>query len=97
MDSLAIIGGIKSIEKNYEDLAKTYNYKCKMFNTKCTNFDKKIKNVNSCILFTDTVSHKLSTECCKICKKQGIKLIKANSSSINNLRISLDLLRVTES
>lgn len=90
MEQLAIVGGVKSIEKNYEELAKDYNYKCKLFNTKCTNFDKKIKNVNVCILFTDTVSHKLSTECCKICRKQGIKLVRINSSSIHHLRNSLE-------
>jgi len=93
MEQLAIVGGVKSIEKNYENLAKLYDYKCKLFNTKCTNFDKKIKNVDCCILFTDTVSHKLSTECCKICKKQGITLIKTHSSSLNTLKQSLDFLK----
>ena len=78
MYSLAIIGGVKGIEREYLEVAKEFNCKCKLFNIKCPQFDKKIQNVDCCILFTDTVSHK------------GIKLIKAHSSSINSLKQSLE-------
>ena len=92
MHSLAIIGGIKGIEREYMEVAKEFNFKCKLFNIKCPQFDKKIQNVDCCILFTDTVSHKLSLESCRICKKKGIKLIKTHSSSLTSLKQSLESL-----
>lgn len=92
MYSLAIIGGIKGIEREYIETAKEFNCKCKLFNIKCPQFEKKIQNVDCCILFTDTVSHKLSLESCRICKKKGIKLIKTHSSSITSLKQNLESL-----
>ena len=90
MTSVAIIGGVKGIEREYLDIAKDCNFNCKLFNQKCPQFDKKIKNVDACILFTNTVSHKLSLESCKICKKHGIKMIKVHSSGITGLRQTLE-------
>lgn len=92
MNSLAIVGGVKGIEREYKELAKQYNFKCKLFNTKCPCFDKKIQQVDACILFTNTVSHKLSKESCKVCKKNNIPMIKTHSSSINKLKESLEQL-----
>lgn len=86
MTSVAIVGGVKGIEREYKEVAKEFNCRCKLFNKKCPQFDKKIKNVDACILFTNTVSHKLSTESCKICKKNGIKIIKIHSSGITGLK-----------
>lgn len=86
MTSIAIVGGVKGIEREYKDIAKTCNCKCKLFNQKCPQFGKKIKSVDACILFTNTVSHKLSRESCKICKKHGIKVIKIHSSGITGLK-----------
>jgi len=87
---VAIIGGVKGIEFEYKGLMKENNLKCKIYNKKCPNFEKKIKNCEVCIMFTNTVSHKLSISCNKICKKNDIKLIKVHSSSMNKLKESIE-------
>lgn len=90
MTSVAIVGGVKGIEREYKETVKEFNCKCKLFNRKCPQFGKKIKNVDACILFTNTISHKLSKESCKICKKHGIKVVKIHSSGITGLKQSLE-------
>lgn len=94
MPTVAIVGGVKGIEREYKDVAKVCNCKCKLFNQKCPQFDKKIKSVDACILFTNTVSHKLSKESCKICKKYGIKVVKMHSSGITGLKQTLEELEL---
>jgi len=86
---IAIIGGIKGIEREYKNLMDEHNLRCRIYNKTCPSFQKKIKNCEACILFTNTVSHKLSLSCTKICKKNNIKLIRVHSSSLNKLRESL--------
>ncbi|MGB6127528.1 MAG: DUF2325 domain-containing protein [Psychrilyobacter sp.] len=86
---IAIIGGVKGIEFEYKGLMKKNNLKCKIYNQNCPNFEKKIKNCEACIMFTNTVSHKLSISCNKVCKKNDIKLIRVHSSSINKLKESI--------
>ena len=83
---IALVGGVKGIEREYKDVFQACDFKCKIFNTKCPQFDKKIKNCDACILFTNTVSHKLSKESSKVCKKNNINLIRVHSSSINKLK-----------
>lgn len=86
---VAIIGGIKGIEREYKNTVEEYNLRCKIYNKTCPSFEKKIKNCEACILFTNTVSHKLSLSCKKICRKNSIKLISVHSSSLNKLKESL--------
>lgn len=87
---VAIIGGVKGIEREYKDIMKNNDLKCKIYNQKCPDFEKKIKNCEACILFTRTVSHKMAVSCSKVCKKNNIKLIRLNSSSINSLKESIE-------
>jgi len=87
---IVIVGGIKGIEFEYKGLMKKNNLKCKIYNQNCPNFEKKIKNCEACIMFTNTVSHKLSISCNKVCKKNNIKLIRVHSSSINKLKESIE-------
>ncbi|BBE31429.1 hypothetical protein OSSY52_15700 [Tepiditoga spiralis] len=83
---VAIIGGIKGIENKYKTLLKKHGIKkYKIFNTMVPDFQKKIKNVDALILFTNTVSHKLSTVSSKICKKNNICIKRTHSSSLNKL------------
>jgi hypothetical protein len=83
---VALVGGVKGIEREYKEVFMSEDLKCKVFNTKCPQFDKKIKNCDACIIFTNTVSHKLSKESLKVCKKNDIKFIRVHSSSLNKLK-----------
>ena len=87
---IAIVGGVKGIEREYKEVMKANDLKCRVYNQTCPNFEKKIKNCEACILFTGTVSHKLSSACSKVCKKNNIKLIRLHSSSINKLKESIE-------
>lgn len=87
---IAVVGGVKGIERNYKESIEKHGIKCKMFNQKSPDFDKKIKNVDAVIIFTNTVSHKMSIECSKICKKNNIILKQPHSSSICKLEEALN-------
>lgn len=86
---VAIVGGVKGIEREYKEIMKANDLKCRVYNQNCPNFEKKIKNCEACILFTGTVSHKLSLATSKVCKKNNIKLIRLHSSSVNKLKESI--------
>jgi hypothetical protein len=86
---IAIAGGVKGIEREYKNISKKYGFKCKIFNKNVPDFDKKIKNVDAVVMFTGTVSHKISKKCCALCKKNDICLKRMHSSSINQLEIAL--------
>ncbi len=86
---IAIAGGVKGSERNYKELIKKYGFKSKVFNTKVNNFNKKIQNSDAIIVFTKTVSHKMSLECNKICKKKNICLKHVHSSSLSQLEKTL--------
>jgi len=86
---VAIVGGVKGIEREYKEIMKANDLKCRVYNQNCPNFEKKIKNCEACILFTGTVSHKLSLATNKVCKKNKIKLIRLHSSSVNKLKESI--------
>ncbi|TDT71582.1 uncharacterized protein DUF2325 [Hypnocyclicus thermotrophus] len=86
---IVIAGGIKGIEREYKNISKKYGFKCKIFNENVPNFNKKIKNVDAVVMFTGTVSHKISKKCCAVCKKNDICLKRMHSSSINQLELAL--------
>lgn len=93
--TIAIIGGVKGMEREYKDVIEKYGCKYKIFNQKVPDFDKKIKNVDGVILFTGTVSHKMAVDCCKLCKKNGVCLYRQHSSSINKLEEALEGIKET--
>jgi len=82
---VAIVGGVKGIEREYKQMMKIYGLKCKIFNKKVPDFKKRIQNVDALILLTNTVSHKLSTQSLKVCRDNKILLKRTHSSSLTKL------------
>jgi effector-binding domain-containing protein len=90
---IAIIGGVKGMEREYKEILEKNGCKYKIFNQKMPDFDKKIKNVDGVIIFTNTVSHKLTTNCVALCRKKGILMARTHSSSINKLEKSIETIK----
>ncbi len=88
--SIAIVGGIRSLERKYKDFLKKKKYRTKIFNQMQPEFVKRIKAVDAVIIFSDTVSHKLAVNCRKVCKKNNICLINSSAGSICNLEKAVD-------
>ncbi len=82
---IALVGGIKGIERDYKKIAKRYNVKYKIFNQNVPDFCKKIKNVDMVVLCTGTVSHSMALNCNKVCKKNNIKLERVVYASLSKL------------
>ena len=87
---IGVVGGVKGIEHQYKTIINEKGFKCKLFNQKVPDFDKKIKNADCIIMLTGTVSHKLSCEVCKLCKKNKITLYRKHSSGANSIREVLE-------
>lgn len=83
---VAIVGGVKKCEKEYKKILEDKNLKCKIFNTMCPNFKKKIENCECCIVFVNTVSHKMVKSCNEVCKKNNIKLFHLTSNGKDSLK-----------
>ncbi|MGL4533491.1 MAG: DUF2325 domain-containing protein [Fusobacteriaceae bacterium] len=86
---IAIVGGVKKCEKEYKKIMDEVNHKCKIFNTMCPNFKKKIENCQCCIVFVNTVSHKMVKSCNEICKKNNIKMLHLTNNGQEALKDSL--------
>ena len=87
--TVAVVGGVKSLEYNYKMILKQNSNRFKLFNKMTPDFDKRIKNVDSVIMFTSTISHKMATNCRKLCRRKNILLVACHSSSINGLKVAL--------
>jgi len=82
---IALAGGVKSIEKKYINLIKDHGFKVKSFNKVVPDMRKKIEQVDAVVIFTGTVSHKMSKLCREVCKKKNIHLEYVHSSSMSQL------------
>jgi len=87
---IAVIGGVKGMEREYKEILEKKGCKYKIYNQKVPDFNKKIKNVDGVVIFTGTVSHKLALNCASICRKNGICIARPHSSSINKLEESIE-------
>lgn len=86
---IAIIGGVKRCEKEYKEFLEKENIRCKFYNTLCPNFKKKIENCQCCVVFVNTVSHKMVKACNEVCKKNNIKILHLTTTGKEALKNSL--------
>ena len=57
--SVVIIGGHDRMVCNYKNICKQHKCKAKIFTQMPGDFKKQIGNPDLCVLFTNTVSHKM--------------------------------------
>lgn len=83
--SIVVLGGNKCMQSEYSKLFKKYKIRNKIFNTMEADMEKRIGSPDKIILFKDCSSHKLLRVADKVCKKNNIELIRADSSSKSEL------------
>lgn len=79
--SLLVIGGHERMEKDYYKLAKSKGYKPKIYTTMSSQVKNSIGSPDAIVIFTSTVSHKLSKIVEAQAKKKSIPIIRHKNSS----------------
>ena len=79
--SIVIVGGHDRMVCQYKKICKKYNCKAKVFTQMPANMDKKMGNPDLCVLFTNTVSHKMVK--CAVCEAKRVNacVVRCHSSS----------------
>ena len=88
--SVVIVGGNDRMITRYKDICKSYKCKAKVFTHMVSNFYSQIGTPDLFVLFTDTVSHKMTTTVKLRASKEEIPLVIAHSASVNSLKNLLE-------
>ncbi len=88
--NIALIGGVKSLEKNYKLEADKRNIDLRVFNKATTGMALKVRNYNAVIIFTNFVSHRAKKEIMDMAKKSNMPVVMHHSSGVSTLRDSLN-------
>lgn len=79
--SLLVIGGHERMERDYKNLAKNRGYKTKIYTTMSSQAKKSIGSPDAIVIFTSTVSHKLTKIVEAQAKKLDIPIFRHRNSS----------------
>jgi len=74
--SIAVIGGIRGMEKEYKQRMERLGIRPKIFNRLTSDLPKRIRWVDGILLFHRTVSHSLSIGAVRSAKRHGIPLVR---------------------
>lgn len=88
--SVVVVGGNDRMATRYKEVCKAYRHKAKVFTQMGADFDGKIGTPDMFVLFTDTVSHKMTLTVKKKAMKEQIPLVVAHSASLNSLKNLLE-------
>lgn len=84
--SIAVIGGLNRLKRNYENIPKKMGIKVKVYNQTVPDLNKRVNNLNGIILFTGTISHNMVKTMVKVARNNKILIVRSHSSSISGLR-----------
>jgi len=84
--SIVIIGGHDRMVSQYNVICKSYKCKLKLFTQIPCQFKDKIGCPDLIILFTNTVSHKMSISAVQQAEKNGVPIARSHSSSGSALK-----------
>ena len=79
--SVVIIGGHDRMVCQYKKICKGHRCKAKVFTQMSADLDKQIGIPDLCILFTNTVSHKMVRCALDRAEKHGIPVVRSHTSS----------------
>ncbi len=79
--SVVIIGGHDRMVCNYKNICKKYKCKAKVFTQMPGDLKKQIGSPDLCVLFTNTVSHKMVKCALEETKKKEVEVVRCHSSS----------------
>jgi hypothetical protein len=88
--SVAIIGGLDRLKRNYEKIRSERGIRVKLFNKKVPEMDRRLIGVNGIILVTGTISHTMANQALRVAKKYKIPLSRNHSSSISSIKRCLN-------
>ncbi|KKK86638.1 hypothetical protein LCGC14_2761230 [marine sediment metagenome] len=93
---VALIGGMKRLEKNYVAEAKKYGINLKVFNVSGPSMSSKLKSVDAVVVFTNKVSHNAKKQAVCVAKSNDIPLYLYHSCGMCTLRECLGCLKGKE-
>lgn len=88
--SVVIIGGHDRMVCNYKSICKKHKCKAKIFTQMPGDFKKQIGNPDLCVLFTNTVSHKMVKCALDEAKRREVDVVRCHSSSGSALKQILE-------
>jgi hypothetical protein len=83
--SVVIVGGNERMSCQYTEICKNYGCTAKVFTKENGSLKKKLGNPDLLILFTNTVSHKMTISACQEAKKNRIPVARVHTSSASAL------------
>lgn len=83
--SIVVIGGHDRMYDEYKEICSRRGHKAKIYTQMPSRFDKIIGTPDRIVLFTSTVSHKMTNIALKEAKRKNIKIIRCHSSSASSL------------
>ncbi|MCI8374795.1 MAG: DUF2325 domain-containing protein [Lachnospiraceae bacterium] len=79
--SVVIIGGHDRMIRQYQDVCKAYRCKAKVFTQMTGDLKKQIGRPDLCVLFTNTVSHKMVKCAMEEAKRNHTQVVRSHTSS----------------
>lgn len=79
--SVVIIGGHDRMVCQYKKICKSYKCKAKVFTQMSADLNKQIGIPDLCILFTNTVSHKMVKCAVDEAGRKNFKIVRSHTSS----------------
>jgi len=86
---IVIIGGHERMVSDYKSIAKTLGYKAKIYPKMPPKLHKAIGSPAGIVLFTSTVSHKMTMTAVQEAKRKNIPVIRCHNSSKVALKESI--------
>lgn len=90
---VAVIGGMKRLDRHYRNEAKRQGIKLSVFNRLERGMTTRISRADAIVVFTNKVSHNARNEAVDIAKKNGIPLFMYHSCGLCTLRECLHCLQ----
>lgn len=87
--SIVLVGGHDRMHEAYRTIGARHGHRIKVFTQMATHFDKAIGSPDAIVLFTSTVSHKMSTLAVREAKRKNIPVLRCHTSSGTSLEETL--------
>jgi hypothetical protein len=91
--SIALIGGIDRLERQYKNEAEKMGINLKIFTRSKAGMGSKIRNMDALVIFTNKVSHRAKREVMNIAKEKNIPVFMYHSCGVCTLRDCLSCLK----
>jgi hypothetical protein len=94
--SVAIIGGLDRLKRNYERTGLNMGFDIKCFFQRIPDIRKRLNGFKAIVIFTGTTSHPLVTDVLRAAKQFNIPVERSHSSGVSSLKRCLGELNFVE-